>query len=302
MLATIEFIEKKVNKYCIIIPYFGKWPSYFNLYLRSCDNVSNIDIHFVTDLETPTDVPSNVFFHKKTFLSLKSAFEEKLGFDIALEKPFKLCDFRPAYGYLFEEIVKDYGFWGWGDIDLLYGNIYRFIEEDLMDADVISMREKWLSGSFALLKNSKVINQAFLSSPDYKKIFSDHNSYAFDECGPNWLVMRKAESFLDLKLENDSMTMILRRLERDGLAKLSFKNRIKEFIAKGDFVRWGLERVEDGKGKEYAYYHFISEKRYYYFQYPNWKSAPSQIFINRTGFYPVTQIKFQTIIKLLEEK
>lgn len=54
---------------------------------------------------------------------IKVTASEKLSFAVNIGYPYKLCDFKPAYGFLFPEIIKRYDFWGHGDIDVVYGNI-----------------------------------------------------------------------------------------------------------------------------------------------------------------------------------
>lgn len=41
---------------------------------------------------------------------------------------YKLCDYKPALAYLYPEIVaeKPFKFWGYGDMDIIWGNFSRF--------------------------------------------------------------------------------------------------------------------------------------------------------------------------------
>ena len=38
-----------MKKICILIPYFGKFPKWFDLYLYSCSHVKSIDFYYFTD-------------------------------------------------------------------------------------------------------------------------------------------------------------------------------------------------------------------------------------------------------------
>ena len=66
---------------------------------------------------------------------------EKLGLPISFDSAYKLCDFKPTFGTIFAEYLNEYDFWGNADIDLIYGNIRRFLTEELLsEYDVITSR------------------------------------------------------------------------------------------------------------------------------------------------------------------
>ena len=41
----------------------------------------------------------------------------------------KLCDYKPAYGLIFEDELIGYDYWGFCDTDILLGDIYQFLED-----------------------------------------------------------------------------------------------------------------------------------------------------------------------------
>ena len=50
----------------------------------------------------------------------------KLGFEVYLERPYKCCDLKPAYGVIFEEYLTAYSYWGHCDFDLIFGDLQYF--------------------------------------------------------------------------------------------------------------------------------------------------------------------------------
>lgn len=76
-------------------------------------------------------MPYNVEVIYKTLEELKDLFEKKLSIRIENLQPYKLCDFRPSYGLVFEEYLESYDYWGFCDIDLIWGNL-SFIFPDKM--------------------------------------------------------------------------------------------------------------------------------------------------------------------------
>jgi hypothetical protein len=72
---------------------------------------------------------------------------EKLGFGVNIKHSYKLCDFKPAYGFIFFELIENYDFWGYCDIDIIFGSIRDFITKEILEShDLISTRPDWIPG------------------------------------------------------------------------------------------------------------------------------------------------------------
>ena len=94
----------------------------------------------------------------------------------------KICDLKPAYGEIFKENIKTYDFWGFADLDIIWGNIEQFIEDNILDNfDILTSREKNIAGHFTLLRNTKKINELYKKVPDYKKLLEKEKFQWFDE-------------------------------------------------------------------------------------------------------------------------
>lgn len=167
-------------KIAFILPYFGEFPNYFKLYLKSCEFNKDYDWIIITDDKSKYNFPKNVKVIYETFEQLKKRISDKFDFDIKLDRPHKLCDFKPAYGYIFEDILKGYDFWGHCDPDCIFGNLSAFITSDLLTNDKI-----FTLGHMTLYRNKKEINMMFkekINSKDrYKEVFTNNRGYAFDE-------------------------------------------------------------------------------------------------------------------------
>ena len=92
-----------------VIPYFGKFPKGFELFLMSCKNNPTIDWLIFTDDKTKYEYPENVKVFYDTFEEIKKRVQQNFDFEIVLDKPYKFCDYKPAYGEIFQEELKDYG-------------------------------------------------------------------------------------------------------------------------------------------------------------------------------------------------
>lgn len=169
-------------KIVYIVPYFGKMRSDFNIWLKSCSYNKSIDFLIFTDDCGNYDYPANVHMKYITLPDLKLQIEDKLGFNIAMSHPYKLCDFKPAYGDIFSDYITEYDFWGHCDTDLIWGDIRTFITDEIL----CKYEKIGFLGHSTLYKNTKEINQRYKASIDgcdvnYKKVFTTDQGFHFDE-------------------------------------------------------------------------------------------------------------------------
>ncbi len=271
-------------KACVIIPYFGAWPPYLPLFLESCKN-DLLDFLLITDLPAPTDHPSNVKFLKLTLSEIAEKVQSAVGVEAALRNSYKLCDLKSAYGEIFAEYLETYAFWGFGDIDLIYGDIDKFItQEDLKQYDVISGREFWVSGALALFRNTDVVNSLYRRDDTYKMVFEDSSHYSFTECSKQWGRLLSTPIH-DVDFDYANFTLHIRNAEKDGLVKTRFTDILRESIKPGGHIRYSNSKVLDQDGREYLMFHYIAAKRKAWFRYPKWEELPKRYYITETGFY-----------------
>jgi hypothetical protein len=140
--------------------------------------------------------------------------ENSLGFDTQIVSAYKLCDFKPVYGLMFPEIIEGYDFWGQCDIDLIYGNIRNFMNDETLDKfDFISVRHDYTTGCFGLYRNNNLMNTIFKRSKDYKKVLADTKHYCFDECNFMHTQLHQGISIFDIDTEIDTLTHIIKSAE-----------------------------------------------------------------------------------------
>lgn len=177
-----------MKKIVFICPYFGAFPNYFNLTLKSIEYNKSIDWLIITDIKKEYNYPDNVKVINMTFTELRqkvqSCFDLScFDFDICLNKPFKMCDFRPAYGLIFKDYLDNYDFWGHCDFDCIYGDLRKFLPEDILEKN----ERIYCLGHLSLYKNNDKINNIFKNKLDeetnYKNIFTKERPFSFDEMG-----------------------------------------------------------------------------------------------------------------------
>jgi len=169
------------EKVCVIVAYFGKFPNYFPLWLKSCEANPKVDFLLITDAEVGMH-PDNVRIYKTDLLSVKERATKVLGFEATLDRPYKLCDYRPVYGLMFSDLLIGYDYWGHCDVDMIFGDLQTFFEYYKL-----SSYERFLPlGHLSLYRNNDETNNRFRSktlSPYYKEVFSHDRNFVFDEFG-----------------------------------------------------------------------------------------------------------------------
>ncbi|WP_411846128.1 DUF6625 family protein [Roseibacillus persicicus] len=124
-----------MKKVWIVICYFGDVPDSLSLWLESCGRNSDYEWLLVNDFGiTNSNFPANVRSVQSSLEEVKELFSSYLALDVlSLENAYKLNDFKPLYWVFLEELEIDYDFWGYCDLDLMFGRIGNFIDDSLYE-------------------------------------------------------------------------------------------------------------------------------------------------------------------------
>lgn len=142
-----------MNKICMLIPYFGKFPKWFDLYLYSCSHVKEIDFYYFTDCEIPQKIYPNTKFIKMSFKDYCDLVSQKLQINFHPKSAYLLCNIRPFMSIIHNDIVKNYRFWGYSDVDLIYGDMsYLINDTNLKKYDLITTHSDRVAGHFTIIK------------------------------------------------------------------------------------------------------------------------------------------------------
>jgi hypothetical protein len=134
-----------------------------------------------TDDTRSRKLPANVQTRKATLDELRDSFSKRLGFEVALGHSRLLCNMKPAFGFFFEDILDRYEFWGHCDLDMIFGNLRKFLTDD-----IFSCHDRILNlGHLCLYRNTPKVNRYFMlnapNAPFYKDVFEQGVEVAFDE-------------------------------------------------------------------------------------------------------------------------
>lgn len=173
----------KIYSIALVVVYYGPFNNYFNLWLKSVAMNPTVDFLIITDNKPPKECPENVHFIPLTFKEVHDRFQKLFAFKILLH-PYKLCDFRPAYGDAFSDYLEGYDFWGHCDSDVIFGDIRKFLS-----SEILQQYENVLQrGHFCLYKNNEKCRKLYLKTAEtnnmaypYDKAFTTGHTCYFDE-------------------------------------------------------------------------------------------------------------------------
>lgn len=256
-----------MNKILIIVPYYGNLPPYFSMWLKTCENNSRFNWLIVSDENNKyieDELPSNVSFLNVSFVSLKDRIEHLLGFNFEHFTPYRLCDCRPLFGMLFESHIENYDFWGWCDMDLLFGDLSKYlVTERLNRHDKI-----YANGHLSLVKNSELVSsitKKMISDERVINIFKSKYPEGFDERYFNTICNDNDLNVFDEKECIDISPRFY------GFRNINNKNKKVNVIYKD-----GL--IFDDDNNEYPYVHF--QKR----SFKSVNLIKGDFFISHEGF------------------
>lgn len=170
-----------MKELCFIIPYFGCFSNYFLLFLKTCCLNNNFDWLIFTDDNTNYIYPPNVHKISMTFFECQKLVQSKFECNVQLRNPYKLCDLKPMYGYIFEEYINEYRYWGHCDTDMLMGDLNSTLTKNFLD----KYDKLFCLGHMTIYRNTIENNRIFMSEYNnryiYKEVLETPSICWFDE-------------------------------------------------------------------------------------------------------------------------
>lgn len=194
----------RMKKIVFIIPWFGPFRKDFSFWLKSVEHNPSVDFLMPTD-QTIVAPPKNLRVIKTNLAFVENLAKKNVWEGCIISKPYKMCDYKVAYGEMFQEYIKDYDFWGHCDADLIFGDIRKFVTDDILN----KYDRLGVDGFFSLFRNTKEINAIYRKAGDITKIFTEQKPFGFDEWGlchngtaHYWMNNLKDKVWLDKVFDN----------------------------------------------------------------------------------------------------
>jgi|UniRef100_A0A6C0CZB6 glycosyltransferase involved in cell wall biosynthesis len=184
----LYYKESVKPKIYLFLPYFGKFPNYFQLYLDSLEvNIGLLVVFIITDIDlTHYKLPLNAIpifmtldtLRERLSKMLGEVYEKVINPNNLVQKVYKLVDFKITYPIIFNDLIlshklTDQDFVGWGDCDLIYGNLHNFINFN----ENFHIIGGW-HGHFTAIRNIDSFKNLFKTVPKYLELCTD-NSMTF---------------------------------------------------------------------------------------------------------------------------
>lgn len=174
----------------------------------------------------------NIVCHKTTFGKYCDLASKKLGIDFHPKHAYKLCDLKPFYGFIHQDLLKKYDFWGYGDNDLVYGNLDVLINGRMLDTyDVITTMSERIAGHFAIFRNNDRYRKLPFKCNKWKEHLQCEEHVGFDES--NWVRLVLPEKRV--------LTAIYKMLFRSFLSYGKWVNLTYKFYSN----RWNRKFVKE---------------------------------------------------------
>lgn len=247
-----------------------------DLYLYSCSRQKQIDFLFYTDCGIPKKMYQNTKFKEMRYCDYCRLVSEKLGIDFSSDNsPYKLCGCKPFYGLIHDEDLVEYDFWGFGDIDLILGNLNILINKETLNRyDFISTHSERVSGHLFVIRNTKNNNDLCKKIPNWKKYLEDSEFHALDEDFPYCYLVNPC--FLFIKAFYKLIIRFVPFIRKYGyydFAQMTFQKFHKNSLFREQYTtpvpqkgeQWTYDisngLVYNPAGKEIPYLHFLFFKK-----------------------------------------
>ncbi len=152
----------------LICPFFGPQPEWIDQYWQNAERLKDHGYDFL--LETDED-------------AFRDRVRDRLGIVCpSMAGTGAIWEFRPALGFLYQEEIKDFDFWGTTDFDVVFGRIEHFYPDSLlMENDIVTDHWEYLCGPWTLFRNTRRVNELFLQSPNWKTIMENADGQGWME-------------------------------------------------------------------------------------------------------------------------
>lgn len=145
-------------KIAMFAPYFAKpgvnFPNYFEYWQKSAGANNKIDFYIPTNIDTSRCRKyDNIHYLPMTDQDFWDKVQSVLDFPISHDY-YKTGEYRILFGIIFKDLIREYDYWGYTELDMIYGDILKFVSPYIEnDAEVIGY-----TAPFRLMKNMEKLN------------------------------------------------------------------------------------------------------------------------------------------------
>lgn len=166
----------------LLVPWIGREPNWAP--------------QFWDRIEASSDLVHLVFLQLKSWSSFRRTVRQRLDLlPPAQASPRKICDYRPAFGEIYDYRIEGYEWWGWCDMDCVFGDFAAFLTpERLAGYDLITDHASIVNGPFTIMRNTPEMTSLYRRGGHYREVFISPEHAAWDEVGFSEIVQRHANA------------------------------------------------------------------------------------------------------------
>jgi hypothetical protein len=261
----------------IVVTYFGRAPFWLPAFLLSCRKNPDVRWFLYTDFPATPDVPPNVTLKPLTLRAFYEKAAAALGSRIDRKPTLrKGCDFKPTYGVIFADDLRPFDFWAHSDLDIIWGDVRRFMTESLLqDHDIVSSAVSKVAGHCTLFRNTEQTNRAFELIPGVTEELSNRKYRHLDED----VITEHLRATVNATPRGSWPRVFWRE---DLTVSSGYPKALGD--SKKDSLWWRDGRTFDAHGHELMYLHFHKLKPFMKTINFGAGDSPSAFSIDRRGF------------------
>ncbi len=161
----------------LLSAWFGPKPPWYSLFVEQMKRFQMVDWECVPPFDGPHSEQAD-WMNKLVTERLGVACRKGAGVD-----DNSVCDLRPAYGEIFADKYEGYDWWGWCDLDMLFGDMDKLLQWIcLPEVNVVTFKREYLSGCLTLLRNTPFLKRVYRLGR-YWEVFGDTRYHCWDESG-----------------------------------------------------------------------------------------------------------------------
>lgn len=197
----------------LILTWFGILPRWLPATLRTFSaNQRLVDVHFISDIpriKWPQRMPANCYLHEMTLTQYEVLIHLKTKRRLNVTRARKLCDYKPLYGHLHEELLRPYLFWGYGDLDVLWGDLSQVITpESLSHYDVLLPSHAGAIGHLSFFRNNEHMRHLYMQVPNVWEQLASSRMVTFSESRRMHGHRNAAPGFADILYQAEGMRLM----------------------------------------------------------------------------------------------
>lgn len=182
MMVQASVLERPPARLAFVVPFLGRWPRWAELFFLSLRANSSVHVLIFCESSPPFSLPPNAFVFETSRSAMVERLRRATGLPLEEISGHKLCDFKPFYGLCFSDYLASYEFWGFCDVDLMFGDLEKLLRSSLMaEVDVFTAHDTRIVGHFTILRNNDLVNRIGFEIQDWRSMCLDPQTMQVDE-------------------------------------------------------------------------------------------------------------------------